>query len=327
MRKSLFLYSGFIIIIIASFFAYFLFRAPVFRGGEPLVVHFEKGMSASQLLAQIHKQRPIECLMCLKLYSKLSPSSHKLQAGYYRLLPDITPVAMFQQLAIGDVLIDKLTIKEGQTTEDVVATLDSSLYLAKRRPIDYGTFSQLKDCYLGREGLFLAETYFYKAGSEQQAVLARAHLALMERLQALWSQRAAPLPYRNVCELLTAASIVEKETAEPSERPLVAAVIINRLQKKMRLQMDPTVIYALGDAYHYPLTKENLSIDSHYNTYRYHGLPPGPIANVGEDALIAAAHPAKVDYLYFVAQPDGRHVFSTTLEQQIKAIHQAKTMR
>ena len=133
-------------------------------------------------------------------------------------------------------------------------------------------------------------------------------------------------PYKTPYELLIAASIVEKETAARLEKNLVSAVIVNRLNKNMRLQMDPTVIYGLGERYVYPLTRKNLRFKTKYNTYRNKGLPPTPISNVGVESLYATAHPKPVKYLYFVAKKDGTHQFSETLKQQINAINRQKNI-
>ena len=170
------------------------------------------------------------------------------------------------------------------------------------------------------EGLLLADTYQYNACSQARDVLNRAHSNLQHYLEASWQQRAANLPYKTPYDLLIAASIIEKETANSNEKRLISSVIVNRLRKFMPLQMDPTVIYGLGTAYTGKLTHNDLQIDSPYNTYRYRGLPPTPIAMVGKDAIDAAAHPASTNFLYFVARGDGTHYFSTSYNEQKSAI-------
>ncbi len=135
-----------------------------------------------------------------------------------------------------------------------------------------------------------------------------------------WQNRAPGLPYQDPYQALIVASLIEKETALSQEKPIIAGVILKRLDKKMRLQIDPTVIYALGDNYKGSLKREDLRVISPYNTYKYAGLPPTPIANPSQQSLLAALHPVQSNYLYFVAKGDGGHQFSQTLAEQTEAI-------
>lgn len=179
-----------------------------------------------------------------------------------------------------------------------------------------------KKNYPSAEGLLLADTYQYQGGSSSKALLEQAHRNLLNYLNISWTNRAANLPYKTPYELLIAASIIEKETAIAQERKLISGVMVNRLKKKMPLQMDPTVIYGLGNQYTGKLTHNDLLIESPYNSYLNRGLPPTPIAMVGKEAIDAAAHPQLSNYLYFVAKGDGTHQFSETYEQQKQAINQ-----
>jgi UPF0755 protein len=165
------------------------------------------------------------------------------------------------------------------------------------------------------EGRFFPDTYFFAAGSTDVALLDRARRALDARLAAAWEHRAGELPLKTPYEALILASIVEKETGRPADRPLIASVFVNRLRKGMRLQTDPTVIYGIGAAFDGDLRRRDLEADSPWNTYRVRGLPPGPICSPGAASLAAAARPADVPYLYFVSRNDGTHVFSTTLAE------------
>ena len=170
------------------------------------------------------------------------------------------------------------------------------------------------------EGWFLPATYDFRRGATDIALLEMAHRAMVERLERVWPERSGGLPYRDPYEALILASIVEKETAVPEERPRVAGVFVRRLQRGMRLQADPTVIYGLGERFDGNLTRRDLRRDSPYNTYRRGGLPPTPIALPGAAAIHAALHPASGDELFFVATGEGRHVFSNTLAEHRKAV-------
>jgi UPF0755 protein len=171
------------------------------------------------------------------------------------------------------------------------------------------------------EGLFFPDTYFYVPQTRDIDVLRLAYRKLHDRLIVEWEGRAQHLPYRTPYEALIMASIIEKETAAPDERPLIAAVFINRLNQGMRLQTDPTVIYGLGAGFDGNLTKAELQRDTPYNTYTRAGLPPSPIALPSEASLHAALHPAQSAALYFVSRGDGHHVFSDTLEAHNRAVN------
>jgi UPF0755 protein len=171
------------------------------------------------------------------------------------------------------------------------------------------------------EGLFFPDTYFFNPDSPDIDVLRRAYSLQQQKLQEAWETRAPGLPYKTPYEALIMASIIEKETGVPEERPLIAAVFINRLKKGMRLQTDPTVIYGLGAKFDGNLRKVDLQRDTPYNTYTRAGLPPTPIAMPGEEAILAALHPAPSNALYFVAKGNGTHQFSATLEEHNRAVN------
>lgn len=171
-----------------------------------------------------------------------------------------------------------------------------------------------------REGWFYPDTYFYTASTPDTAILRRAHATMVSVVDDIWKNRWPDLPYKDKYELVTMASIIEKETALPEERARVASVFTNRLRAGMRLQTDPTVIYGMAGNYRGNLTRKDLATPGSYNTYLIPGLPPGPIAAPSRSSLEAAAHPEKTDYLYFVADGKGGHVFSVTLEEHNRAV-------
>ena len=180
------------------------------------------------------------------------------------------------------------------------------------------------------EGEMLPETYSFEYGSSRNALIRQAKTAMKKVKEETWNGRAANKQIKTPEDMLILASIIEKETSIPEERGLVSSVFINRLKKGMRLQTDPTVIYALTEGefeLKRALTRKDLTIDSPYNTYRYYGLPPKPICNPGKAAIEAAAHPENSNYLYFVADGKGGHSFATSLKEHNKNVSQWKKSR
>ncbi len=205
----------------------------------------------------------------------------------------------------------RLTVPEGLTAHEVTGLLAAADALDGTAPVP-------------PEGAVLPQTYDYERGTTRAALLARMEAAMARALPAAWSGRAPDLPLADPQQAVTLASVVERETALPAERPLVAAVYLNRLRLGMKLQADPTVAYGAsgGATLDHILTRADLDADTPYNTYRLPGLPPGPICSPGLASLDAVLHPAPTDALYFVADGTGGHAFARTLEQ-----HQANVVR
>lgn len=322
-------FAGLLFLAVGLFSTFFFLHSSLFEqpNTKKVLIHFKKGMSASHLVGLLSEQKALRTPFYFSLYLRFLGNSSNYQAGFYQLPIGITPKQLDIMLSDGNILQQTLTITEGQISGDIIKELQENILLSATENLTTELKHQCLLCQKSLEGMFLADTYFYPAGSLDMDLLLRAHEALNQALNKVWLQRQANLPYRSPYELLVAASIIEKETSALFEKPLVSAVIINRLNKNMRLQMDPTVIYGLGERYIYPLTRKALKIPTAYNTYRNKGLPPTPIANVGLSALKAAANPAKVDYLYFVAKKDGTHQFSHTLNQQTLAIKRIQKER
>lgn len=295
------------------------------QDGQGLVV--ERGDSFATVLgklrgAGVHAGHDLEW----RLLARQLGVAGKLQIGEYALAPDNTPRGLLSRMRDGKVLSYRFTIVEGWNIRQLRAAL------AKARPL-LQTVADLDDAalmaklgYPGQhpEGRFLPETYAYTRGDSDLDLLARAHADLDSALDAAWQSRAADLPLKSKQEALILASIVEKETGIASERPRIAGVFLRRLERGMRLQTDPTVIYGMGSAYAGNLRKRDLATDTPYNTYTRDGLPPTPIAMVGVDALRAVTQPAEGDALFFVAVGDGsgRHVFSRTLAEHQAAVRE-----
>jgi UPF0755 protein len=259
-----------------------------------------------------------------QLLARQIGAAGRIQVGEYAIDPGTTPRDLLERMRDGRVIRHRFTIVEGWNIRDLRAAL------AKVQPLAH-KIDTLDDAALMRtlghggqhpEGRFLPETYDYTRGDSDLDVLRRAHDAMDKALDAAWQSRAPDLPLHSKDEALALASIVEKETGVPEERPQIAAVFLRRLQIGMRLQTDPTVIYGLGTRYAGNIHKADLLADTPYNTYTRAGLPPTPIAMPGRAALQAATHPAQSDALYFVAVGDGsgRHVFTRSLTEHQAAV-------
>ncbi len=261
----------------------------------------------------------------LRVYGRLTGQSGRIKAGEYQLASGATPVSLLRELVAGRVILHKLTLVEGWSVKDILRALAGSKptllkTLKATGAVDLGR--ELGLPWTSAEGAFLPETYLYSRGTTDRDLLLRAHAALTERLNAAWESRRPDLPLANPYEFLILASIVERETALASERPLIAGVFVRRLRLGMRLQTDPTVIYGLGSRFDGNLTRRHLETDSPWNTYTRAGLPPTPIAMPGGAAIDAVARPADGSALFFVAtgNGDGSHKFSATLRDHEAAV-------
>lgn len=245
-----------------------------------------------------------------------------IKAGSYALDAGTTLPRLLAKLTQGDVTQTSIVIVEGSTFADMKRALRANAGV-KNTLLDLSDdefMARLGAAGVPPEGRFFPDTYFFAAGSTDAAILARAKQAMDRRLASAWEQRATGLPFKTPDEALIVASIVEKETGTPADRPLIASVFVNRLRKGMRLQSDPTTIYGMGARFDGNLTRRDLEADTPHNTYTRDGLPPTPIALPSQAALDATLNPPATDYLYFVARGDGTSKFSTTLPEHNRAV-------
>lgn len=295
---------------------------------SPQFFDITPGSSGHQVLAQFEKSGlTLSSHYSLRLWLKFVFSGQSVKAGTYELNPGMTLSDAFNLFASGNEYQFTISFIEGQTLSQWLEQLkqaprinddispETLAVIAKQWP--WPPQSGLTSL----EGVLLADTYHYSAHTQASALLARAMDAMVTYLNAHWPHRAQDIPYQTQYEALIMASIVEKETAVPEERGIIAGVFANRLEKNMRLQTDPTVIYGIGESFDGNLTRAHLKQKTAYNTYVIKGLPPTPIAMAGRPAIDAALTPVPTDALYFVAKGDGSHHFSRTLEEHNRAVY------
>ena len=282
---------------------------------EVINVVIPKGANTKIVAQELKKSGVIESELLFRLVTRLNSADKNLKAGEYQFMPKVSVLQVMEKIARGEVYYRKITIPEGLTVGQI-------MYMISNYPGLSGEISlEVK------EGELLPETYSFELDAPRDSILLQAKTAMDKIKQVVWDNRAEGLPYKNINDMMTMASIIEKETAVPEERAVVASVFVNRLYKKMRLQTDPSVIYALTEGefeLKRPLRKNDLNVDSPYNTYRNYGLPPHPIWNPGVEAMEAAAHPAKTDYLYFVADGEGGHNFAKSLNEHNRNVRKWK---
>jgi len=255
-------------------------------------------------------------------WARIRGSDRAIKAGNYELAAGTTLARLLDKLTQGDVTQTGFTIVEGWSFRDLRSALKkhAGVVPAVADLPDAELMQKIGAAESGPEGMFFPDTYYFVSGATDASILVRAYRVMQQRLAAAWSARDSELPLSTPYEALTLASIVEKETGRPADRPLVAAVFINRLRQGMRLQTDPTVIYGMGEQFNGNLRRRDLDADHAFNTYTRDGLPPTPIALPSQASIDAVLHPPATPFLYFVARGDGSSEFSTNLADHNRAV-------
>jgi UPF0755 protein len=297
-------------------------RTPLSVGNEGAVYVVRPGTSLSQLARGLQHQGIITHPHYLAWLARWHGQAQHIRAGEYRIDPGTTPEELLEMLVAGKVILHSLTIIEGTSFQQMMATVraDEALEHTLKELSPDQIMAKLGHADQHPEGLFYPDTYRFPRGTLDVEFLARAYNTMQQRLDREWESRDPNLPLNTPYEALILASIVEKESALPEERSRIAGVFVRRLRRGMRLQTDPTVIYGLGDSYDGNIRSRDLRKDTPYNTYTRNGLPPTPIAMPSGDSIHAALHPAPGKALYFVAKGDGSHHFSATLEEHNRAV-------
>ena len=282
---------------------------------ESILVDIPSGSSSSVIANILYENNLILNPLLFKTYSRFTSSDNSFKAGEYFIDTPESINSLISKIVLGDFFYRKLTLLPGSSLEDVM-----KLRYLEGLKDDLGNEFKLSMKQKGiilEEGIFYPDTYYYLKGETFSSILIKSHQKWKENYENLWEQRRANLPYKRLMDAITLASIIEKEGLEKEK---IAGVFLNRLEVGMKLQSDPTVIYSLGKKFDGDLKRKDLRVRNPYNTYRYKGLPPGPISLVSEESLKAALNPLETEYLYFVSMGNGYHKFSKTLSEHNKAV-------
>ena len=300
-------------LLILLLFAIWLLSSKDMMVTESHIFEVKKGSSMGTIAQELSDKGLIKSELFFTSFSKFLNANNKLKSGYYEILPGTSVWTFIDKISTGSVFSTKVTLIEGKTVKFYFNQLSNDPSIKPSGSLkEVMTSIGINEPY---DGWFFPETYSFNYGESLENVLKRSHLELKKNLKVLWDQRDKDLPLKSPYEAIILASLIENETALDDEKSLIAGVFIRRLNEGMRLQTDPTVIYALGDAYSPPLKKSDLRINSLYNTYRNKGLPPGAISSVGYQSLFAALHPSSNTDLYFVSKKDGSHAFAPNYEK------------
>jgi UPF0755 protein len=301
------------------------------RSEQPVELEIVEGSTARDILSQLHREELIPSVLAARIYLKTRRPGRALYYGHYRFPRSSRPVDVLESILSGEVEMFSVTIVEGSEVSEIgeqfaalgLGTIDEWRGYSVRTE----WIEDVAPDATSLEGFFFPDTYRFAVGISAERVARH----LVDRFREVWSEeeRKAGELWGSTLEIVTLASLVEAETSLEEERPLIAGVFANRIRRGMLLQCDPTVIYALKRRNEWSgrLYRIHWEVDDPYNTYRYPGLPPGPINNPGRAALAAAMHPQATAYLYFVAKPGGGHAFSKTLTEHNRAVARLMSSR
>ena len=291
------------------------------EGKDHQMIVFMEGLSLKEVADKLERKKIIKSKMLFMLWARIMGYSRKIKAGEYMLSPNMAPMGILEILTRGAVITHPVTIPEGFTKADIAELLQRKGLAGKRQFLSLTDDPAMLNKYgisgPSLEGYLYPDTYQFARGLSASSTID-------SMVNRFW-QMVAPLKGRvedlgmKMKDVVTLASIVEKETGRPEERPVIASVFLNRLERRMRLESDPTVIYGLNN-FSGNLRRKDLSKPTPYNTYLIRGLPPGPIANPGLESIKAVLYPAETKYLYFVSKNDGSHFFSKTLSEHNRAV-------
>lgn len=328
MKKSLKLISASVFLVFLIYISVQLF-VPSNIGNTQLEIEVPEGATYKQAITILTKNKLLRDKNLFLIIGKVMGLDKKIRAGYYSFWGNMSPLQVFKRLKDGKIIENELTIVEGDSLIEIGEKLESNrimtsdVFNALVRDRDF--IASLNVDAPSLEGYIFPQTYRFPKGARPDSILRLMVNKMRDEFSEDLRVRAKEIGFGER-EVLTLASIIEREAATDQERYLISAVYHNRLKKRMPLQADPTAIYGIKN-YKQKITRNDLKNRSRYNTYMINGLPPGPIASPGIKSIIAALYPADVPYLYFVSRGDGTHIFSRTLTEHNNAIKLARSMQ
>jgi len=286
---------------------------------ESLIINVDQGYGLNQVISTLDKKELTSRPTILKAYVRIFNSRVNIKAGEYLVSKDENIFKFFKKISEGSIYYRQIRLKEGSTFNEISDLFFNNQYITKDH--HFNNVEEIKSILdldvISLEGQFHPDTYNYLKGDSYIDILNRSNLKHQEILEELWNLRSLNLPYKNSYEALILASLIEKEGIEKKQ---IAGVFVRRLQLGMKLQSDPTIIYALGKDFDGDIKRSDITMKHSYNTYHIKGLPPGPIGLVSKSSIEAAINPEEGTSLYFVAKGDGTHHFSDTLEEHNRAV-------
>ena len=302
---------------------------PISENSDNIIIHVKSGQPFKITTKNLYDNGLIQSPFRFNLIARLKGYDKKLQAGEYLLSKSMSPLKILEKLIKGEVKLYKLTIPEGYNIYQIAELIEKAGFTNKAdfiKAAEDAAFARQKliqaDTF---EGYLFPDTYFFPKNISVQKIITTMVDRFWSVFKPEWKKQAQAYGF-TVHQVVTLASIIEKETGAPFERPIISSVFHNRLKKKMRLESDPTVIYGIKD-FDGNLTRKHLATPTPYNTYRIKGLPAGPIANPGQASLEAALFPTHTPYIYFVSKKDRTHQFSTNLKDHNKAVRKYQLRR
>jgi len=319
------IYSIFLLCFLAlAFVAYQFFAKPLLKNPPAVSIIIQPGTGLNAIAQQLHHDGLMPYPTLFIAWALLNHQERLLKAGEYEIDTSMTAAQFLNNMVAGKVILHKVTFIEGWTFQDMRQALDQNPFLTHTitKVDDKELMKSLGSKLKSPEGLFFPETYTFTRGDKDTQVLQESYKRMQDMLNFQWEQRAPNLPYPGSYQALIVASMIEKEAASSPDRVQISGVILRRLKKGMRLQIDDTLFYGLHQPQTYHLTKADLQKDTPYNTYLHYALPPTPICMPSEESIYAALHPDSGDSLYYVARGDGGSEFSSTYEKHQKAVAQ-----
>lgn len=318
-----FVFLTLLIFILLSFLIYFFLYLEDFSKSTANI-EIEKGKGVRQIGSELMDAGVIRSKNLFFLSVFIKRAQDRLRAGEYEFQASTTLDEIVEKLIKGEVKLRKVTIPEGKNIYEISSILNEAGIVNKKEFIELVVDTNFASSLIGRniktlEGYLFPDTYLFPKGVKTKEVV----VAMADNFKTVYSSIKKNPGFQKLSdhEIVTLASMIEKETGYNSEREVISAVFHNRLKKGMRLECDPTVIYGIGPNFNGNITKKDLDTPTPYNTYKIFGLPPGPIANPGKDSVYAALNPSNVDYLFFVSKGDGTHIFSKDYKSHIDAVN------